>query len=312
MARTHSDGCTAPGRHPRRWARQAARRVLAVCLRAGGARAARVVRGGGDRRSMSVETDRNGLIWAWRAGAGGASDDAIVTGSHLDSVPGGGAFDGPLGIASALAAVDLLDERGVVLIGRWRSWPSPRKRADGSGWPVWDPSCDRRGHPRPRAHSPRRRRQLSRTPSRGGPGPGPHGPRRRGARTHRCVRRAARRAGPRPHRLSQPVAIGSSILGHGRWRLTVTGEGTMPVPPAWPIVATRWSRPEPSSVPCETSRRPITTHARRSAASSRHARRHQCHRVTCRHLAGCSSPRRCRHSRARRGDPRPRQGGRRR
>jgi N-carbamoyl-L-amino-acid hydrolase len=32
----------------------------------------------------------------------------VVTGSHLDSVPGGGAYDGPLGVASALAAVDLL------------------------------------------------------------------------------------------------------------------------------------------------------------------------------------------------------------
>jgi beta-ureidopropionase / N-carbamoyl-L-amino-acid hydrolase len=39
---------------------------------------------------------------------------AIVTGSHLDSVPDGGAFDGPLGIVSAFAAIDLLRERGFV------------------------------------------------------------------------------------------------------------------------------------------------------------------------------------------------------
>ncbi|MBC6464463.1 allantoate amidohydrolase, partial [Actinomadura alba] len=31
---------------------------------------------------------------------------------HLDSVPGGGAFDGPLGVVSALAAIDRLRERG--------------------------------------------------------------------------------------------------------------------------------------------------------------------------------------------------------
>src|SRR5262249_47864732 len=37
---------------------------------------------------------------------------AVVTGSHLDSVPDGGPFDGPLGIVSAFAAVDLLRERG--------------------------------------------------------------------------------------------------------------------------------------------------------------------------------------------------------
>ena len=38
---------------------------------------------------------------------------AFVTGSHLDSVPDGGAFDGPLGVVSAFAAIDLLRARGV-------------------------------------------------------------------------------------------------------------------------------------------------------------------------------------------------------
>jgi N-carbamoyl-L-amino-acid hydrolase len=36
----------------------------------------------------------------------------VVTGSHLDSVPYGGAYDGPLGVVSGLLAVDLLRERG--------------------------------------------------------------------------------------------------------------------------------------------------------------------------------------------------------
>lgn len=40
-------------------------------------------------------------------------EGAIVTGSHLDSVPGGRAFDGPLGVTSALVAFDLLSQRGV-------------------------------------------------------------------------------------------------------------------------------------------------------------------------------------------------------
>ncbi|MBT2512576.1 allantoate amidohydrolase [Arthrobacter sp. ISL-30] len=63
------------------------------------------------QRGLDVETDRNGIIWAWW---GKPQDGALVTGSHLDSVPGGGAFDGPLGVASALAAVDLLKARGTV------------------------------------------------------------------------------------------------------------------------------------------------------------------------------------------------------
>src|SRR5262249_728699 len=38
---------------------------------------------------------------------------AVATGSHLDSVPHGGAYDGPLGVVSALLAVDELRARGV-------------------------------------------------------------------------------------------------------------------------------------------------------------------------------------------------------
>jgi beta-ureidopropionase / N-carbamoyl-L-amino-acid hydrolase len=66
-------------------------------------------------RGMTVEEDRNGNAWAWWLPAGWIGDPvgAFVTGSHLDSVPGGGAFDGPLGVVSAFAAVDLLKARGV-------------------------------------------------------------------------------------------------------------------------------------------------------------------------------------------------------
>src|SRR5699024_2544752 len=63
------------------------------------------------RRGLDVETDRNGNLWAWWSGPG---RNAIVTGSHLDSVPGGGAFDGPLGVVSAFDAVDRLRAKGVV------------------------------------------------------------------------------------------------------------------------------------------------------------------------------------------------------
>ncbi|MFD6534569.1 allantoate amidohydrolase [Streptomyces sp. NPDC060184] len=67
-------------------------------------------RGQAEARRLVHETDRNGNQWAWlgdpRAG------DAVVTGSHLDSVPDGGAFDGPLGVVSAFAALDELRHRG--------------------------------------------------------------------------------------------------------------------------------------------------------------------------------------------------------
>ncbi len=85
-------------------------------------------------RGLDVVVDQNGNIWAWwdapetggndRRPAPEADGDtdsphrrcAIVTGSHLDSVPDGGAFDGPLGVVSGLAAIDLLRDRGITPI----------------------------------------------------------------------------------------------------------------------------------------------------------------------------------------------------
>ena len=58
---------------------------------------------------LGLETDRNGNIWAWWGAPG---KDAVVTGSHLDSVPGGGPLDGPLGVATALAAIAELQRQG--------------------------------------------------------------------------------------------------------------------------------------------------------------------------------------------------------
>ncbi|HUG50216.1 MAG TPA: allantoate amidohydrolase [Terrimesophilobacter sp.] len=57
---------------------------------------------------LDTELDRNGNLWAWWRGE--ASGTALVLGSHLDSVPSGGAFDGPLGIASAFAAIGALQK----------------------------------------------------------------------------------------------------------------------------------------------------------------------------------------------------------
>jgi N-carbamoyl-L-amino-acid hydrolase len=64
-------------------------------------------------RGLSVTTDGVGNTVAWWA-PGGVAGPGVLTGSHLDSVLDGGAYDGPLGVVSALAALDLLRERGVV------------------------------------------------------------------------------------------------------------------------------------------------------------------------------------------------------
>jgi beta-ureidopropionase / N-carbamoyl-L-amino-acid hydrolase len=62
-------------------------------------------------RGLRVEADDFGNVVAWwDVGSG----PAVLTGSHLDSVLDGGAYDGPLGVVSGLVAVDLMRSRGVV------------------------------------------------------------------------------------------------------------------------------------------------------------------------------------------------------
>ena len=67
--------------------------------------------GEAEARGLAVERDGLGNLVAWWRPAG-ATGDGLLTGSHLDSVLDGGAFDGPLGVVSALAAVDVLRSRG--------------------------------------------------------------------------------------------------------------------------------------------------------------------------------------------------------
>jgi N-carbamoyl-L-amino-acid hydrolase len=173
------------------------------------------------RRGLQVEADVNGNVWAWWGAPG---PGAVVTGSHLDSVPGGGAFDGPLGVASALSAVDSLRARGF----------APRRPlavvvfAEEEGGRFGVPCLGSRlltG-----AIDPDRARQL-RDPS--------------GV----TFAEAMAAAGFRPElagrddealgrvgqfvelhveqgrALEQPVGVASSILPHGRWRFRFRGQG---------------------------------------------------------------------------------------
>ena len=68
-------------------------------------------------RGLDLVTDRAGNQWAWWGdpdAAVAAGRLGVVIGSHLDSVPDGGAFDGPLGVVSALAVVDALKAKDFV------------------------------------------------------------------------------------------------------------------------------------------------------------------------------------------------------
>src|SRR5690349_8388038 len=58
---------------------------------------------------LEVEVDAAGnLLGRWQVGQG----KAVLVGSHLDTVPSGGRFDGALGVVAAVHAVRHLQEQG--------------------------------------------------------------------------------------------------------------------------------------------------------------------------------------------------------
>jgi N-carbamoyl-L-amino-acid hydrolase len=64
-------------------------------------------------RGLDLIEDRMGNQWAWWGDPDSSANGGVVTGSHLDSVPDGGAFDGPLGVVSGLLAIDQLRADGL-------------------------------------------------------------------------------------------------------------------------------------------------------------------------------------------------------
>lgn len=178
------------------------------------------------RRGLANETDRNGNLWAWWGEPG---PDSVVTGSHFDSVPGGGAFDGPLGIVTALLAVDELRVRQV----------QPRKplalvcfaEEEGGrfGLPCLgsrlmtgaaDPDSVRRLHDPDGLSYPDAARRVGFDA--GGIGPDRERLANIGAFVELHVEqgRLLHQADP-----NAALGVGSQIVAHGRWRLTITGEG---------------------------------------------------------------------------------------
>ena len=174
------------------------------------------------RLGLQVTADRNGNLWAWWGEPG---PDAFVTGSHLDSVPGGGAHDGPLGVVSALAAVEQLKAAGFVpsrplavvvfaeeegsrfglaclgsrLLAGAVTPDRLEQLTDASGQRFVDVTLDA---------------------SLDAPGYDAESLARIGVYVELHVEQ-----GKGLIDLDAPVAVGSSILEHGRWRIDVHGQG---------------------------------------------------------------------------------------
>ena len=179
------------------------------------------------RRLLDVETDRNGIIWAWWNPTGGRLEDAVVTGSHLDSVPGGGAFDGPLGVASALAAVDHVRSSGLTPHRPLGLAVFPEEEGSRFGIACLGSRLLTGDIDPARAANLLDADGVSFAEAARGHGLDPA----RLGRDDEALRRIGTfvelhvEQGRGLIDLGHPVAVGTSILGHGRWRLTITGEG---------------------------------------------------------------------------------------
>lgn len=177
-----------------------------------------------ESRGLRVRTDRNGIIWAWW---GQPMAGALVTGSHLDSVPGGGAFDGPLGVASALVAIDRLRERGINPTRSIAVTVFPEEEGSRFGMACLG-SRLMTGQ-----LSPEKALRLSDSDgvtlaeayAGAGFDPAHLGPDPEAVAAIGQFVELHVEQGRGLIDLGQPVAVGSSILGHGRWKIAVTGQG---------------------------------------------------------------------------------------
>jgi beta-ureidopropionase / N-carbamoyl-L-amino-acid hydrolase len=176
-------------------------------------------------RGLDLVVDRAGNQWAWW-GDPDASGPGVVVGSHLDSVPDGGAFDGPLGVVSGLLTIDALraagvrpsrpigvvnfgDEEGarfgIACAGsRMVTGTLPRDRAlglrDGDGTSMAE-AMSAAGHDT--AHVGRDEDTLRRIG---------------------CFVELHVEQGRGLIDLGRPVAVGTGIWPHGRWRMEFAGE----------------------------------------------------------------------------------------
>ncbi|WP_427132543.1 allantoate amidohydrolase [Pseudarthrobacter sp. S9] len=179
------------------------------------------------RRGLDVTTDTNGITWAWWDTATGTRRDAVVTGSHLDSVPGGGEYDGPLGVASALVAVDILKNRGIrprrpLAIAVFPEEEGSRFGVACLGSRLLTGALD-----------PDKARNLkdadgityAEVAAANGQDPRFIGADRKTLQQLGVFVELHVEQGRGLVDLDRPVAIGSSILGHGRWKLSVHGQG---------------------------------------------------------------------------------------
>ena len=177
-------------------------------------------------RDLAVERDPAGNLWAWWPGPDTGQGGVVAVGSHLDTVRGGGAYDGALGVVGGLLAVGELIGRGVeparpVAVVAFADEEGGRFGVPTFGSRVLAGALD------PAERLGRVDEDWTSVAEAlagagidpGGFGPDPARVGRLGAFVELHVEQGRGLAD-----LGQPVALGTGIWPHGRWRLTLTGE----------------------------------------------------------------------------------------
>jgi beta-ureidopropionase / N-carbamoyl-L-amino-acid hydrolase len=175
-------------------------------------------------RGLDVTVDRAGNQWAWWGDPD--ATPGVVIGSHLDSVPDGGAYDGPLGVVSALAVIDRLraahrtPSRPVGVVN-FTDEEGARFGVACAGSRLLAGALD---PDRARALRDADGVTLAEAVTRAG-----RAPRELGA-DPRALRRVAAfvelhvEQGVGLAELGSPVALATEVIPHGRWRLHIVGQ----------------------------------------------------------------------------------------
>jgi beta-ureidopropionase / N-carbamoyl-L-amino-acid hydrolase len=181
---------------------------------------------------LTVERDSAGNLWAWWGeppadpAADGVEGQVVAVGSHLDTVRGGGAYDGALGVVSGLLAVGELIRRGAeperpVAVVAFADEEGGRFGVPLLGSRVLTGALDPADLlERADEHGTTVAEALTAAgidPDGFGPDPARVG--RLAAFVELHVEQGRGLAD-----LGQPVALATAMWPHGRWRLTITGE----------------------------------------------------------------------------------------
>ena len=180
-------------------------------------------------RGLDLTTDRAGNQWAWWGdpdAAVAAGRPGVVIGSHLDSVPDGGAFDGPLGVVSAFAVLDALRERNTtpnrpVAIVNFGDEEGARFGVACAGSQIITGALD---PDRARALRDSEGTSMAEAMSAAGQNPAPLGRDRDTVDRVGVFVELHVEQGRELVNLRRAVAVGSSIWPHGRWRFDLVGQ----------------------------------------------------------------------------------------